>query len=446
MKLKKFNDINEEFIFGKKNDDESLNSIIKKVKDNTDNYDIIDHENFITLTPKDKDSGSEEIKVYTKSPDGFKKGELVHLFLSHAGGGGVLNVTPSKAQEFIKYLRFLLRERSFKVEDEKKEIKIDPGYGLDRFYSAINKLDDKNQKSRKHQLSNTFFRDFIGKDLINSTIKDIIVDVRIDDDYYGINIILQNGSKVSYYFTKDPKRDGITIQPHISSASDLSREEKERFKEDLKKVSRKDARIIGKITKKFNPSTTYFNGTGDLIIKEYESKRNIVSFDKFLNEELNKETYLSAAEELERIGHYKRSKKLKSHALGNKTIKTEHQEYPLDSMDTEITFVDYFDDMQSQNEKENILHINIFRNKDGDEEIHQDAFDILYFNEEDYPDDKGIIEAGDYYPLDRKSAKILYDFIISESKEELNKLTDSEQKRILQSFISDLKVNHLYNK
>ena len=39
--------------------------------------------------------------------------------------------------------------------------------------------------------------------------------------------------------------------------------------------------MIGKIAKKCNPDTKYIKGTNDFVIKEYESKRNIIKFNEF---------------------------------------------------------------------------------------------------------------------------------------------------------------------
>lgn len=184
---------------------------------------------------------------------------------------------------------------------ETKKIKPEEGYDLERFYNAIEELDNREQKSRKHEMSMTFFRDFIGKELLNSTIEKILVDARVEMDHYGMNIELKNGSKIYYNFSKngdnpydyisiEPKLDFTNIGKEIAKDSNiptnqqgqLIQRRKEELKKDAKKVSRKDARLISQIAKKFNPDTKYKNGTGDLVIKEYESR--IIKFNDFLNE------------------------------------------------------------------------------------------------------------------------------------------------------------------
>jgi len=199
-------------------------------------------------------------------------------------------------------------EPNFPIEEfTSPEMKIKPkeGHDLDRFYSAIEKLREKGQESRKHKLSNLFFRDFIGQDLLKSKIKTILVDCDDASNFFGMSIHLEDESKVTYTFSKKPEnaRDYVNINPHINfeelknevtNDKDIPyekrefvyRERKKKLEEENKKVSRKDARMIGKITKKFNPNSKYDIGTGDLIIKEYESK--VQKFGDYLNEKKNK--------------------------------------------------------------------------------------------------------------------------------------------------------------
>jgi len=188
-------------------------------------------------------------------------------------------------------------------EPSKEPIIPEEGYDLERFYNTISKLHDKGQKTRKKQIANTFFRDFIGKELMGSTIKDFDIDVLEDISfpYYGININLENGGVIGYGFTKNDENpiDNINVKPFVDTTAirkdieeDTSipyneksfkiRELTKLAKEDAKKLSRKDARLIGQIARKFNPNTKYKNGTGDLIIKEYESKTNVLSFNDFI--------------------------------------------------------------------------------------------------------------------------------------------------------------------
>lgn len=196
-------------------------------------------------------------------------------------------------------------EPNFPIEEftspKKEKIIPEEGYDLDRFYSAINKLYDKGQNKRKENLSNLFFRKFLGKELLNSTIEKIIVDVNIESDLYGMTIYLEDGTKIHYNFSKKEEKtyDHITIEPFVDSQkinkeinndntisyndrSKVYRETLNKAKEDAKKVSRKDARLIGQITKRFNPDTKYATGTGDLVVKEYESR--IQKFNNYLNE------------------------------------------------------------------------------------------------------------------------------------------------------------------
>jgi hypothetical protein len=189
--------------------------------------------------------------------------------------------------------------------DKPKRVQPEEGYDLERFYSAIEKLHKKGQESRKNNLSRTFFRKFIGKELMGSEIKDILVDVITQNDMYGnmygMSIVLDNGTKVYYNFSKDKvsRGDNISIDPFLdytrlnkeieedtsmpnNQKGQIIQRKKEELKKDAKKVSRKDARLIGQIAKRFNPDTKYAVGTGDLIIKEYESR--IIKFKDYLNE------------------------------------------------------------------------------------------------------------------------------------------------------------------
>jgi hypothetical protein len=118
---------------------------------------------------------------------------------------------------------------------------------------------------------------------------------------YGMSIVLDNGTKVYYNFSKDKvsRGDNISIDPFLdytrlnkeieedtsmpnNQKGQIIQRKKEELKKDAKKVSRKDARLIGQIAKRFNPDTKYAVGTGDLIIKEYESR--IIKFKDYLNE------------------------------------------------------------------------------------------------------------------------------------------------------------------
>ncbi|MFW6233706.1 MAG: hypothetical protein ACOC3Z_03525 [Nanoarchaeota archaeon] len=169
---------------------------------------------------------------------------------------------------------------NIKIDDEKKVLS--PDYDIERFYNTISKLDKKNQLSRKNHISNLFFRDFIGLDLLGGKIKNIKTDVvyNTDYDYYGISIIIDNGGVVNYNYHKS----GNNIEEYLSVKRTIGNKSRNEITEsDKMGVSRKEARIITKIIKKFNQKTEKYKvGTDDLLIKEYESK--IYSFNDFLNE------------------------------------------------------------------------------------------------------------------------------------------------------------------
>jgi len=156
------------------------------------------------------------------------------------------------------------KEPNLPVEDfggEKPEkSKPNEGYDLDRFYATLNVLGERGQKERQQHLVDIFFRNFIGKPLFDSKIKEINADVLVDHDYYGLSIKTQDGSKANYVFSQGGNTDsvnGIKLAQHRNKPLTPVT------------VSRKDARTIGLIAKKFNPNTKYAKGTGDLTIKEY---------------------------------------------------------------------------------------------------------------------------------------------------------------------------------
>jgi len=262
--------------------------------------------------------------LYVESPEKWGKNERVSFFYPKSSGSHPLKISKTLAQKLydklIRFAEFQTNEE-FKNPFKKKEVQIEPnlpiedfsfgnttkrqepqeGYDLERFYSSIEKLNDKEQNTRKHEFSRTFFRDFIGKELMGSTVKDIIVDVIKNHDYHGMSIELENGTKIYYSFERkeDNPKEHIRIEPFYDSNQiwkDIQTnveynkrhaEHKNRIetiKKEGQKVSRRDARLISQITRKFNPNTLYKNGTGDLVIKEYESKKTITSFKDFINE------------------------------------------------------------------------------------------------------------------------------------------------------------------
>jgi len=314
MEIRKFEEINEEFRTKKiKSDEKNFLNIMGKVLkeqggiiNKISDYKIDKiNDGHIRINMENGEYGD----LYLNPPIRRRSDERFFIFNPKAGGGGVHKISKKLAKEYFDKLSHFATDENGNqpyAEDKgpaPKPVKTQPeeGHDLARFYSAIQKLDAKGQKTRKHQLANLYFRDFIGTDLLNSKIKSVVVDANIESDYYGMSVNLEDGGKVNYSFSKegDNPHDGVSIEPYIdftnigreiekdsnipyNQQGQMIQRKKEDLKKEKKKVSRKDARIIGKITKKFNPNSKYFKGTGDLVIKEYESK--VTKFNDYLNE------------------------------------------------------------------------------------------------------------------------------------------------------------------
>jgi hypothetical protein len=165
-------------------------------------------------------------------------------------------------------------EPNLPIEDfggqEHKKIVPKEGYDLDRFYKTIETLRNREQYARKRQLTNLFFRNFIGKELLDSVITDFNADVE-SGHYYGLSVNLEDGSRLDYVFNRrneDDNYEKATIRNSLKHERYKNMTHIERG-EVKNEVSRKDARLIGSIARKFNPNTKYAKGTGDLKIKEY---------------------------------------------------------------------------------------------------------------------------------------------------------------------------------
>jgi hypothetical protein len=180
------------------------------------------------------------------------------------------SIVSDTLNEFLKFKKKPEYVQRFPIEDfggnEPKKIIPEEGYDLDRFYKTIEILRNKEQYDRKNKLTNIFFRNFIGKDLLDSTIKDFHADVITDHDYYGLNINLSDGSSIGYVFNLNGK-DNVNFTMNHKNKNALNDGNYQSGRNIP--VTRKDARLIGNIVKKFNPNTKYAKGTGDLKIKEY---------------------------------------------------------------------------------------------------------------------------------------------------------------------------------
>lgn len=295
MKLKKFDELNEEFLLNKTDDKKFRNTLTDIVY--TKNNGRMELKPGIEISKKGEDAllikrdDGTEITLYLNVPSQLGKNERVSFFHPKSGGSTPLKVSKELAQEVYDDLVFYTNTpndvdpKSDVDADAVSKTPVEPSKKpnksrLGMFLSAVEKMDSKNQKSRIKELSNTFFAPFIGSDLMGSQIVGFSVYANKEGDYYGMDCKLADGGKFQYSYNNKTNNDNVTIVPSVNP--DLGpMDDRKKYLKDKEKVSKKDARIIGKITKMFNPRSTYFNGTGDLIVKEYESKRNISGFEDF---------------------------------------------------------------------------------------------------------------------------------------------------------------------
>jgi hypothetical protein len=123
----------------------------------------------------------------------------------------------------------------------------------DLFKSAVNVAQEKGEKNRVANMGKTFFNKFIGKPLMNGTIKN--VDFYVD----GLDVIIKRDSKV------EPSKNTIKrITYNITNDHwDLSDEE----------ITRQDARIFSLLAKHINPDTKYGKGSAGFRIQGYGSSQ-----------------------------------------------------------------------------------------------------------------------------------------------------------------------------
>lgn len=189
--------------------------------------------------------------------------------------------------------------------------------------------------------------------------------------------------------------------------------------------------------------------------------KNIKNWDKFLNE-LNRETYLSAADKLDTMGHKKRSIELKKHAninlkgyddLGLFTFKNNFGKngyfYGLELSMTRDMFADQKHEIEvdkSHNEWA-ISTIALFTDEEG--KIFS-PFWIDYNEEEDRVYiDKYDSEDGNEEPIlfdNRKDAvKFIKALKSPQMKKDIDKIIDDEKlKELLGKMINNIKPNMLY--
>jgi len=269
--ITQFNDfLNEEFDFFKKKNI----AIMKAIKDNGLTLDTNNDEIYTTKSKMGYvfqiASGSDAFSVKVTHNGAFYKDELVtdlDGFISDILNGEK-PTTDSASQ--------LRNPTPPSVEEPTIEEPMSHTYSdLKRFYSTIEELKKKKQFTRKNNLTDTFFSEFIGKELLDSTIKNFVFDCDLGHDYHGLEIILENRTVITYTF-QDGK-DRINIIPDPKTINDMVEIKQtipyDTVKKEMTKVTRKDARLLGRITKKINSDSNYFNGTKDLIVKEYESKK-----------------------------------------------------------------------------------------------------------------------------------------------------------------------------
>ena len=164
---------------------------------------------------------------------------------------------------------------------------------------------------------------------------------------------------------------------------------------------------------------------------------------------MNKNTYLQAAEKLEALGHTNRSEALRDYANSfmytlkdPKIVDANGNVFSLSEFTIEIVFTNYSEDFEFESTTDNILevHIGVYK---------YNLLDVIYFySKKEFPGDSGLI-TGKLFK-DRKSAFRIYQLILSHVKNVKHggivkmKNYNTQKKQILDDFVKELTVNHLY--
>lgn len=302
MKMKNFEEfVNEEFnLFGSKKNQDILDKIkgsglkLKKVK-KENGFDV-----YLTQ-PKN----GYEFSVSSGS-DGY--------IVETSYNGTLYNNTIVNSEDLMKHFNKMMSEKPntthkfsntdentteyIKSVDDNKNVQIipKPTYTqaeIDIFKRTVEEMRNRNQKTRKQKLTDTFFNEFIGVSLLNSEIQkfDSDFDNSESSNYGGITIYLSNGDKIYYTFNINSV-DNFKIDINKENVERKIRKELEgrpysetqfikKYEQELlntNKLNRSDLRTLAKIAKKINPNTKYSNGTKSFsddgfIVKEYESKK-----------------------------------------------------------------------------------------------------------------------------------------------------------------------------
>lgn len=296
--MKRFNEfINEEFsIFGNKKNSDILNKIKEAglkfktivTENGADEYHTFPKNGFEFTISSDSDGYLVQTSYYGTqySSKIISSNDLVkHIY-------AMMSVKPNITHKFS-----VVDKQDDKTEETTNdEIKPKPVYTqaeIDRFKRTVEEMKNRNQKTRKQKLTDTFFNEFIGVSLLNSEIQkfDSDFDNSESSNYGGITIYLSNGDKIYYTFNINSV-DNFKININKENIERKIRKELEgrpysetqfikKYEQELlntNKLNRSDLRILAKIAKKINPNTKYSIGTKSFsddgfIVKEYESKK-----------------------------------------------------------------------------------------------------------------------------------------------------------------------------
>lgn len=296
--MKRFNEfINEEFnIFGNKKNSDILNKIKEAglkfrtivSEDGVDMYHTFPKNGFEFTISSDSDGYLVQTSYYGTqySSKIISSNDLVKHFYA------MMSVKPNITHKFS-----VVDKQDNKAEETTNdEIKPKPVYSqaeIDRFKRTVEEMRNRNQKTRKQKLTDTFFNEFIGVILLNSEIQkfDSDFDNSESSNYGGITIYLSNGDKIYYTFNINSV-DNFKIDINKENVERKIRKELEgrpysetqfikKYEQELlntNKLNRSDLRTLAKIAKKINPNTKYSIGTKSFnddgfIVKEYESKK-----------------------------------------------------------------------------------------------------------------------------------------------------------------------------
>lgn len=296
--MKRFNEfINEEFnIFGNKKNSDILNKIKEAglkfrtivSEDGVDMYHTFPKNGFEFTISSDSDGYLVQTSYYGTqySSKIISSNDLVKHFYA------MMSVKPNITHKFS-----VVDKQDNKAEETTNdEIKPKPVYSqaeIDRFKRTVEEMGNRNQKTRKQKLTDTFFNEFIGVILLNSEIQkfDSDFDNSESSNYGGITIYLSNGDKIYYTFNINSV-DNFKIDINKENVERKIRKELEgrpysetqfikKYEQELlntNKLNRSDLRTLAKIAKKINPNTKYSIGTKSFnddgfIVKEYESKK-----------------------------------------------------------------------------------------------------------------------------------------------------------------------------